>query len=178
MTTIQFTDHAPPAIIEPSPLLRQPMKPVLPPFGWSKFRVGAPNKADLDLVNTEVNERITYTPPCLDPAAAERIKEPDGSCVGIGWRVIWSDSPNKHGDCHDYAVTKRAELLARGWPASRLLLAEVKFDQTEDHLILIVTNGDDLVLDNRRDDIVPWAKSGYTLVRMQSPDDPDRWRKF
>lgn len=139
-----------------------PTKPTLPPFGWSKFCVGVPDKADLALVNTEVNNRIIY----------------DAGCVSADWRVIWPYSQNKHGACHDYAVTKRAELLARGWPASRLLLAEVKFDATADHLILIVTNSDDLVLDNRGDDIVPWAKSGYVLVRMQSPDDPDRWQKF
>jgi hypothetical protein len=36
----------------------------------------------------------------------------------------WMPSP-KTGDCNDYAVTKRHQLLARGWPSRALLLAEV-----------------------------------------------------
>jgi predicted transglutaminase-like cysteine proteinase len=36
----------------------------------------------------------------------------------------WLVAP-RQGDCSDYAVTKRHELLARGWPSHSLLLAEV-----------------------------------------------------
>src|SRR5260370_1100109 len=42
------------------------------------------------------------------------------------------------GDCHDYAVTKRHELLARGWPSRSLLLSEVITASREHHLVLIV----------------------------------------
>lgn len=79
---------------------------------------------------------------------------------------------NNRGACHDYAITKRAELLARGWPASRLLLAEVAYDATEDHLILVA---DGMVLDNLRSEIVAFADCGYRLVRMQSAANPDYW---
>ena len=36
----------------------------------------------------------------------------------------WRIAPTA-GDCNDYAITKRHELLARGWPSRALLLSEV-----------------------------------------------------
>lgn len=60
----------------------------------------------------------------------------------------WLLSP-RHGDCNDYAVTKRHQLLAHGWPSHSLLLAEVAVAWGEHHLVLVVrTREDDLILDN------------------------------
>ena len=49
----------------------------------------------------------------------------------------WLVSP-RTGDCNDYAVTKRHELLTRGWPSRSLLLSEVGRASGEHHLVLIV----------------------------------------
>src|SRR4029077_766233 len=49
----------------------------------------------------------------------------------------WLVSP-REGDCNDYAVTKRHELLARGWASRSLLLAEVVLPSGEHHLVLVV----------------------------------------
>ena len=65
----------------------------------------------------------------------------------------WLISPGS-GDCNDYAVTKRHELLLHGWPPRALLLAEVIVPSGEHHLVLVVRLKDDqmndldLVLDN------------------------------
>ena len=82
----------------------------------------------------------------------------------------WLINPDR-GDCNDYAVSKRHELLARGWPARALLLSEVVVNSGEHHLILVVrTKSGDLVLDNMTQVIKLWSRVPYRWVRMQSPD--------
>ena len=88
-------------------------------------------RAELVKVNRDVNRAI-------------RPQANANGVTGEEWRV----SPGQ-GDCNDYAVTKRHELLARGWPSRSLLLVEVVIPSGEHHLVLVVrTHEDDLVLDN------------------------------
>jgi predicted transglutaminase-like cysteine proteinase len=87
----------------------------------------------------------------------------------------WLINPGR-GDCNDYAVTKRHELLARGWPARALLLSEVVTRSGEHHLVLVARTRDgDLVLDNLTDRISPWFRTSYRWVRMQIPGDSRLW---
>jgi predicted transglutaminase-like cysteine proteinase len=87
----------------------------------------------------------------------------------------WLLSPLR-GDCNDYAVTKRHQLIARGWPARTVLLSEVVTLSGEHHLVTIVrTNSGDLVLDNLTDQIMPWSRTGYRWVRIQTPKNPNYW---
>ncbi len=87
----------------------------------------------------------------------------------------WSLSPLE-GDCNDYAVTKRHQLLARGWPSRTLLLAEVVIPSGEHHLVLIVrTRDDDLVLDNLDSNIRPISQVHHQWVRAQQEKNPKFW---
>jgi predicted transglutaminase-like cysteine proteinase len=87
----------------------------------------------------------------------------------------WLVAP-RAGDCHDYAVTKRHELMARGWPSRALLLAEVVTSWGEHHLVLVIRTRDgDFVADNLNANIRPWFTSRYRWVRMQSPQNPMFW---
>jgi predicted transglutaminase-like cysteine proteinase len=87
----------------------------------------------------------------------------------------WLLSPLR-GDCNDYAVTKRHQLIARGWPARDVLLSEVVTVAGEHHLVTVVrTSGGDLVLDNLTDVIKPWSRTTYRWVRIQTPKDPNYW---
>lgn len=87
----------------------------------------------------------------------------------------WLLNPPR-GDCNDYAVTKRHELLSRGWPARVLLLSEVVVPGGEHHLVLVVrTNEGDLVLDNLNAQVRPWSRAPYRWVRMQLPNSSKLW---
>ena len=88
----------------------------------------------------------------------------------------WMLFPAK-GNCNDYAVSKRHELKARGWPSSGLLLAEVALDTGEHHLVLVVTAGaSTYILDNLTSEVVPLTNSvGYRWIRIQSPQTPEMW---
>jgi predicted transglutaminase-like cysteine proteinase len=96
---------------------------------------------------------------------------------GNGATEKWVISPST-GDCKDYAVTKRHELLARGWPSRALLLSEVVIPSGEHHLILVVRVKDaDLVLDNLNNYIrlAAMTYDQYLWVRIQSPQNPKFW---
>jgi predicted transglutaminase-like cysteine proteinase len=113
---------------------------------------------DLSKVNRDVNHSI-------------RPRENLGGVSAEEWLVA-----PRHGDCNDYAVTKRHELLARGWPSHSLLLAEVVVAWGEHHLVLIVrTHEDDLVLDNLNGNVRPVSQIGYQLVRAQQTKNPKFW---
>jgi predicted transglutaminase-like cysteine proteinase len=118
----------------------------------------AGNWDELTTVNTRVNEAITPKP-SANGRAIEK----------------WTLSP-KAGDCNDYVVTKRHELIALGWPAATLLLAEVVTDWGEHHLVLVIrTRKEDFVLDNLTANIRPWSDTPYRWVRIQSPQNPNWW---
>jgi predicted transglutaminase-like cysteine proteinase len=87
----------------------------------------------------------------------------------------WLLSPAA-GDCNDYAVTKRHELLARGWPSHALVLTEVVIPSGEHHLVLVVRTRDgDFVLDNLSPNVRSVSQPRYRWVRAQSPRHPNFW---
>ena len=94
----------------------------------------------------------------------------------------WIVSP-RAGECHDYAVTKRHELLGQGWPSSALLLSEVVVPSGEHHLVLVVRMEDpdtagqvvNLVLDSLNNSLRPVGLTPYRWVRMETSDNPKFW---
>jgi predicted transglutaminase-like cysteine proteinase len=99
---------------------------------------------------------------------------PERNELGLAGET-WLISPDR-GDCNDYAVTKRHELLDRGWPARALLLSEVIVSSGEHHLVLVVrTKSGDLVLDNLTSQIKPWSRVPYRWVRIQKPNNSRLW---
>lgn len=114
--------------------------------------------ADLQEVNQTVNHAII----------------PERNELGLAGEA-WLINP-KRGDCNDYAVSKRHQLLARNWPARTLLLSEVVTDWGEHHLVLVArTTSEDLVLDNLTPQIRPWSRAPYRWVRIQMPENPRYW---
>jgi len=88
----------------------------------------------------------------------------------------WSLPTRKGGDCEDYALFKKYELIKAGIPAERLLIATVLDKRNRAHAVLVVRTGKtDLVLDNMTNRILNWERTGYTFLRMQDPSSPDRW---
>lgn len=109
----------------------------------------------LDEVNRQVNARI----------------RPHMKNAAIGWSI----NPSA-GDCNDYAVSKRHELIARGIPSSALRLAVVRTSWGEGHLILVVrTELGDQVLDNLSGQILPWTALSYRFLKLQSARDAAAW---
>ena len=152
----------------------------LPPIGHSRFCLRYPKDCkvhgidfrrrnialtpqrwnELNRINRDVNRGILAT---ITP--------------GNGATEEWVISPPT-GDCKNYAITKRHELLARGWPSRSLLLSEVVLPSGEHHLLLVVRLRDaDLVLDNLSDDtrLIATTYDQYQWIRIQSPQNPKFW---
>jgi predicted transglutaminase-like cysteine proteinase len=73
-------------------------------------------------------------------------------------------------------LQKRRMLLKAGWPRSALLITVVRDQKGDGHAVLTVkTNRGEYILDNQRDQILPWNKTGYHFVKRQSQSDPNTW---
>ena len=84
--------------------------------------------------------------------------------------------PNGYGDCEDYALAKRRDLINAGWPASTLLIAVVKQANGEGHAVLMVrTDRGDLVLDNQEGLVKVWNDTPYQFLKRQSQADQSQW---
>jgi predicted transglutaminase-like cysteine proteinase len=133
-------------------------KPQRAMFRGGPLRLTADRWQDLKNVNRNVNLAII----------------PERNTEGLAGEK-WLINPAR-GDCNDYAVSKRSELLARGWPSRTLLLSEVVTSWGEHHLVLVVrTSAGDLVLDNMTPQVRPWAQAPYQWVRIQSAKNPNYW---
>ncbi|MFM9937956.1 MAG: transglutaminase-like cysteine peptidase [Hyphomicrobiaceae bacterium] len=149
----------------------------LPPYGFVRFcesypaecvagradearmQAGAARMSELDAINRHVNRTIIATSDLELYGETER------------WVI-----PKTHGDCEDYALLKRQLLMARGWPASALLMTVVRDEKGEGHAVLTArTAQGDFILDNKVDDIKAWHKVPYAYVMRQSYIDPRVW---
>jgi predicted transglutaminase-like cysteine proteinase len=114
---------------------------------------------ELVATNTAVNQSIQSTP--------------DNSIT----RPAHDDA--NEGDCKDYALTKRSRLIDLGWPPGALLIATADVPSGERHAVLVVvTDKGDLVLDNLRYGIVPWAVLQYRWHSIMQPNNPQFWRRI
>ena len=152
-------------------------RPVLGPLAYTHFcmrypaecrALGSTTSQPVSLVGTRaaelagVNARVNRT---IAPMRQ----------VGDRSYDTWRLSP-RAGDCNDYAVTKRHQLMGLGWPSRALLLSEVITPWGEHHLVLLVrTSAGDLVLDNLDKRIRRWDMLPYGWVRVQMPSEPMLW---
>lgn len=84
--------------------------------------------------------------------------------------------PNGYGDCEDFALIKRRDLIAAGWPASTLLIAVVKQANGDGHAVLLArTDRGDMVLDNQDGAIRLWSETPYKFIKRQSQANPGQW---
>ncbi|WP_246660085.1 transglutaminase-like cysteine peptidase [Rhizobium sp. FKL33] len=113
---------------------------------------------ELKRVNSRVNRQIT----------------PQNDYGAIGGDE-WSLAPVA-GDCEDFAITKRHELIRLGWPARALRLAQARTSWGEGHLVLVVrTSEGDLVLDSLTSRIRNWRETGLNWIMIQAAGNPRVW---
>lgn len=113
----------------------------------------------LNQVNTSVNTRI--------------IPATDMQVYGVLER--W-EYPKVAGDCEDYVLEKRLELIQAGWPESALLITVVRDETGDGHAVLTVrTDRGDIILDNKTDQIHVWEDTPYTYLKRQSTEHATAW---
>ncbi|APG84989.1 transglutaminase-like cysteine peptidase [Sinorhizobium americanum] len=112
----------------------------------------------------------------VNSAVNARIKErSDRANVGRDddWRV-----PTTYGDCEDFAILKKRELLKRGWPASALLLTVARYHGDGHTVLTVRTSEGDLVLDNLTNSVRDWSRTPYDYFARQSQSNGSRWERI
>lgn len=151
--------------------------PAQPPHGFVRFCEGNPEECAPD-----------HGPESRFDATAERLKElddinrtvnreiaPATDLEVYGVNEYWT-LPRTRGDCEDYALLKRHNLIKQGWPVSALLMTVVRDEKGEGHAVLTArTVQGDFVLDNKIEDVRPWSKTPYQYVMRQSYLNPKVW---
>jgi predicted transglutaminase-like cysteine proteinase len=108
--------------------------------------------------------------------AGNRLIRPITDKDQFGRSDVWTLPYTGQGDCEDFALWKKQELIRQGISPDRLLLATVLDLDRATHAVLVVrTDAEDLVLDNVTDQIVTWRDTGYVFLRLQNPADPKAW---
>lgn len=93
-----------------------------------------------------------------------------------GVEEVWSYPDRGMGDCEDYALEKRRELMALGVPAGALLMTVVRQPNGDGHAVLTVrTSKGDFVLDNLEGRVLPWYATEYTFLKRQSETNSGAW---
>ncbi|WP_252927998.1 transglutaminase-like cysteine peptidase [Aliihoeflea sp. 40Bstr573] len=94
-----------------------------------------------------------------------------------GEEDVWG-VPRSAGDCEDFAILKKKELMKRGWPASTLLLTVVTVGG-EGHVVLTAsTDRGDIILDNRTNSLRDWTKVRYNFFARQSQHAHGKWERI
>ncbi len=86
------------------------------------------------------------------------------------WGVIdrWDYPDDGYGDCEDYQILKRRLLVAAGLPRRALRMVVVLDELGQGHAVLAArTDQGDLILDNKRDAVLPWHQTGYVYIKSE-----------
>ncbi len=151
--------------------------PTLAPFQHVRFCLHYPSDCKSDPgeherieLNGGISELLKRINHDVNTVIAPTVKN-YGTDLSDGWTVAPAA-----GDCNDYAVTKRHDLIESGLPAKALRLAVVKTASGTGHLVLVVaTTRGDLVMDNLTDAIRPWQSTNYRWLKIQSAADARFW---
>jgi len=113
----------------------------------------------LNSVNQRINRKVRWQP----DGGNDRWERPQGN--------------NPKGDCEDFAIAKRDELLGAGFSTDKMYLAIGYLAKAGLHAVLIVsTSQGDFVLDSLNERIVPWYKAPYVWVMRETNAASQEWR--
>ena len=92
-----------------------------------------------------------------------------------GQEEKWS-YPDGAGDCEDYALEKRRQLMQLGVSAGDLLITVVRQPNGDGHAVLTMrTSHGEFVLDNLEPRILMWTDTEYTFLKRQSERNSGIW---
>ena len=121
-------------------------------------------QADLLELARKINSRVNFS--------VSQLSDPEN----YGVADYWTLPTNGYGDCEDFVLQKYKLLLDAGADSRDLSIAVVLDRRGDNHAVLVLRHGSgDLVLDSLSRRILPWNRTGYTFLAMQSGGDKTRW---
>jgi predicted transglutaminase-like cysteine proteinase len=138
------------------------------------------NEAEMRVTPPVLTSQLWQSLQTVNNSVNSRVRE-RSDLVNYGVADYWElplEGGNGAGDCEDFALEKRKQLMDQGVPENALSIALVKTSWGESHSVLLVrTDKGDYVLDNLSSWIDGWKDVDYTWVERQSNIDPDLWVK-
>ena len=145
----------------------------IPTQAWVRFCVAKPGECTVDdtqaavialdgtlwSVIVAVNERVNH----------EIVPVTDQDHWGELDR--WDYPDDGLGDCEDIQLLKRRMLIEAGLPRRALRMTVVVDEDGAGHAVLMVrTDRGDFILDNKRNAVLSWARTGYVYVKREGTD--------
>jgi predicted transglutaminase-like cysteine proteinase len=121
----------------------------------------------------ELHERLRDTNARVNGSVAF---VPDRENSGLD--EVWEFPRDGKGDCEDFALEKRRQLVAAGLPSASLTCA-IAFHQVQlfPHAVLLVeTTAGTFVLDHLYDEVLCWDAVPYFYAAREGPD--GQWIRF
>jgi predicted transglutaminase-like cysteine proteinase len=148
----------------------QVVGPAGPTHAWIRFCESQPNECRVDLTQPA---RISLTPQVW--ATLTQVNERVNSIILAvtdqdHWGVLdrWDFPDDGLGDCEDIQLLKRRLLAGAGLSQRAMRMAAVIDEQGQGHAVLMVlTDRGDFILDNKRNTILPWRRTGYAFIKRE-----------
>ncbi len=135
-------------------------------YAWAcSYKAGAamPSEQEMKLVK-QINRRVNASTREVTDQSQYKTRE------------LWALPTSLGGDCEDFALLKKRDLIKAGIDPRKLLIATVLDTRRNSHAVLVFRSSQgDLVLDNLTNRIKPWSETRYLFLRMQDPKQPRRW---
>jgi predicted transglutaminase-like cysteine proteinase len=162
------------------PSISQPVAKVgtaKPMMGWIRFCAQNPTECTVD-----PSEPATIELAAKDWQTLNRVNQQVNAAIKAKtdkdhWGVedIWDFAEDGYGDCEDYQLVKRRRLVEVGFPRRALRMTVVIDEEGAGHAVMMVrTTRGDFILDNKRNAILPWHKTGYVYIKREG-DEGSAW---
>jgi len=139
------------------------------PFAYTRFCVLNPQDCERAAPTTADHHAVWKTVRTVNLHVNRTMRAVNES------RERWT-AGGTQGDCEDFALTKRRELIRLGVPASALRIATARTAAGEGHAVLVVkTSAGDFILDNLTNRIVHWNDSSLRWIKIASAENPRVW---
>jgi predicted transglutaminase-like cysteine proteinase len=94
-----------------------------------------------------------------------------------GRQDFWSLPTGGRGDCEDYALQKKKDLIDAGFRSDHLAISVVLDRNGHNHAVLLARlKSGDFVLDNLSGSVRSWESTGYTFLARQSFENQRVWK--
>ena len=123
----------------------------------------------------ELTRKLWSTIVTINNAVNTRV-QPRTDMENYGVEEYWAYPDNGYGDCEDYALEKRRELMQAGVPAGDLLMTVARQPNGDGHAVLTVrTSLGEFILDNIEPRVLVWTDTDYTYLKRQSTENSGVW---
>jgi predicted transglutaminase-like cysteine proteinase len=148
-------------------------KPAKPIQAWTQFCLEQPSECAVDLsepATINLTAQVWQTLTRINRQVNAAIK-PQNDIDHWGVEDRWDFAEDGYGDCEDYQLVKRRLLVAAGLSRRALLMTVVLDEDGEGHAVMMVrTDRGDFILDNKRNAVWAWNKTGYIFIKREGDD--------